>query len=67
MDNEILAGECARKIVRIRISVDIKKPLIKILELKQEEDGMEKILVFVRYERFEILTRQHKMEIELSF
>lgn len=34
MDKEILAGECAGKIVRIRIPTDIKKSLIKILELE---------------------------------
>ena len=34
MDKEILAGECPWKIVRIRILVDIKKSLIKILELE---------------------------------
>lgn len=31
------AGECFGKFIRVRISVDVTKPLIKVIELRDEE------------------------------
>ncbi|KAH9769036.1 hypothetical protein KPL71_011840 [Citrus sinensis] len=42
-------GECIGPFARVRISVDITKPLRRILMLKQE--GEEDIVMFIKYER----------------
>lgn len=36
------ARECFGKFIRLRISIDVTKPLIKVLELKDEDAGEEK-------------------------
>ncbi|KAH9663933.1 CCHC-type domain-containing protein [Citrus sinensis] len=45
------AGECLGPFLRLRISVDISKPLKKIIELEQEEEDAEDIPMRVMYER----------------
>ncbi|KAK9190464.1 hypothetical protein WN943_019069 [Citrus x changshan-huyou] len=45
-------GDCMREVIRIRISIDITKPLMKILEFRQEDMTEEEdIPVLIRYER----------------
>ncbi|KAK9220854.1 hypothetical protein WN944_009278 [Citrus x changshan-huyou] len=45
------AGECFGQFLRLRISVDITKPLKKIIELEQEEEYADDIPMRVMYER----------------
>ncbi|KAH9718254.1 CCHC-type domain-containing protein [Citrus sinensis] len=45
------AGECFGEFLRLRISVDITKPLKKIIELEQEGDDEDDIPMRVMYER----------------
>ncbi|KAH9751459.1 CCHC-type domain-containing protein [Citrus sinensis] len=44
-------GECFREFLRLRISVDITKPLKKIIELEQEGDDEDDIPIRLMYER----------------
>ena len=45
------AGECIGQFLRMRISVDVTKPLKKIIELEQEGEDNEDIPMRVMYER----------------
>ncbi|KAL9417008.1 hypothetical protein AB3S75_040075 [Citrus x aurantiifolia] len=45
------AGECFGQFLRLRISIDITKPLKKIIELEQEEEDADDIPMRVMYER----------------
>ncbi|KAL9458876.1 hypothetical protein AB3S75_007708 [Citrus x aurantiifolia] len=45
------AGECFGQFLRLRISVDITKPLKKIIELEQEKEDADDIPMRVMYER----------------
>lgn len=44
-------GDCFDKYIRLRISVDVTKPLIQMLELEQEDEGEKPVPMLVRYER----------------
>lgn len=45
-------GDCMGEVIRIRISIDITNPLMKILEIRQEDMTEEEdISVLIRYER----------------
>lgn len=44
-------GDCFGKYIRLRISVDVTKPLIQMLELEQEDEGEKPVPMLVRYER----------------
>ncbi|KAL9443380.1 hypothetical protein AB3S75_016688 [Citrus x aurantiifolia] len=45
------AGECFSQFLRFRLSVDIIKPLKKIIELEQEEEDADDVPMRVMYER----------------
>ena len=38
-----VVGECIGKYARLRVSVDVTKPLVKVLSLEPEEDGEESV------------------------
>lgn len=45
-------GDCMGEVIRVRVSIDVTKPLMKILEIKKEDMYEEKgTPVLIRYER----------------